>query len=160
MKHLIEIPLANGETVIVEVDGAETSAHPITPRRGVREFVEEQIVERVGQTFIDVLSPARRVGRRGLTQRKLSPGIPGRFNMSWRPKKLTAKQREERRLEAGQLLRTTDLSQAAIARIVGVSRTAVTKWKQQIKQRRQAERLAIARDSDRVESDRRQPDIR
>jgi transposase-like protein len=56
--------------------------------------------------------------------------------MSWRPKKLTAKQREERRLEAVQLLRTTDLSQAAIARIVGVSRTAVTKWKQQIKQRR------------------------
>lgn len=45
-------------------------------------------------------------------------------------------QREERRLEAGQLLRTTDLSQAAIARIVGVSRTAVTKWKQQIKQLR------------------------
>ena len=45
--------------------------------------------------------------------------------MTWRPKKLTATQREERRLEAGQLLRTTDLSQAAIARIVGVSRTAV-----------------------------------
>ena len=45
MKHLIEIPLANGQTVIVEVDGAETSALPITPRRGVREFVEEQIVE-------------------------------------------------------------------------------------------------------------------
>ena len=56
--------------------------------------------------------------------------------MTWRPKKLTATQREERRLEAGQLLRTTDLSQSAIARIVGVSRTAVTKWKQQIKQRR------------------------
>jgi transposase len=58
--------------------------------------------------------------------------------MTWRPKKLTATQREDRRLEAGQLLRTTDLSQAAIARIVGVSRTAVTKWKQQIKQRRLA----------------------
>jgi hypothetical protein len=41
-------------------------------------------------------------------------------------KKLTAKQREERRLEAGQLLRTTDLSQAAIARIIGVSRTRTT----------------------------------
>ena len=51
MKHLIEIPLANGQTVIVEVDGAETSARPFTPRRGVREFVEEQIVVRVGQTF-------------------------------------------------------------------------------------------------------------
>ena len=51
MKHQIEAPLANGEMVIVEVDGAETSARPITPRRGVREFVEEQVVERVGQTF-------------------------------------------------------------------------------------------------------------
>jgi transposase len=56
--------------------------------------------------------------------------------MTWRPENLTAKQREERRLEAGRLLRTTDLSQAEIARIVGVSRMAVTKWKQQMKQRR------------------------
>ena len=59
MKHLIEIPLANGETVIVEVDGDETSVHPITPRRGVREFVEEQIVERVGQTFEAALDKVR-----------------------------------------------------------------------------------------------------
>ena len=51
MKHQIEAPLANGEMVIVEVDGAETSARPIIPPRGVREFVEEQVVERVGQTF-------------------------------------------------------------------------------------------------------------
>jgi Trypsin-co-occurring domain 1 len=61
VKHLIEIPLANGETVIVEVDDAETSARPFTPRRGVREFVEEQIVERVGQTFdaaLDKIRPA------------------------------------------------------------------------------------------------------
>jgi Trypsin-co-occurring domain 1 len=60
VNHLIEIPLANGETVIVEVDGARTSAQPIT-RRGVREFVEEQIVERVGQTFeaaLDKVGPA------------------------------------------------------------------------------------------------------
>jgi transposase len=56
--------------------------------------------------------------------------------MTWRPKKLTAEQREERRLEAGRLLRETDPSQAEIARIVGVSRTAVTKWKQQMKQSR------------------------
>jgi transposase len=56
--------------------------------------------------------------------------------MTWRPKKLTAKQREERRLKARQLLRTTDHSQTAIARIVRVSRTAATKWEQQIKQRR------------------------
>ena len=59
MKHLIEIPLANGQTVIVEVDGAETSAQPFTPRRGVREFVEEQIVEKVGQTFEAALDKVR-----------------------------------------------------------------------------------------------------
>jgi hypothetical protein len=61
VKHLIEIPLANGQTVIVEVDGAEISARPFTPRRGVRDFVEEQIVERVGQTFeaaLDKIRPA------------------------------------------------------------------------------------------------------
>jgi transposase len=56
--------------------------------------------------------------------------------MTWLPKELTAKQREERRLKAGQLLLTIDLSQAAIARIIGISRTAATEWKQQIKQRR------------------------
>jgi hypothetical protein len=50
--------------------------------------------------------------------------------MTWRPENLTAEQREERRLEAGRLLRTADLSQAEIARIVGVSRMAVTKMKQ------------------------------
>src|SRR5262245_8180787 len=59
MKHLIEIPIANGETIIVEVDGAEASAHPITPRRGSREVVEEQIVERVGQTFEAALDKVR-----------------------------------------------------------------------------------------------------
>ena len=59
MKHLIEIPLANDETVIVEIDGAETSAQPITTRRGVREFVEEQIVERAGQTFEAALDKVR-----------------------------------------------------------------------------------------------------
>jgi len=59
MKHLIEIPLTNGETVIVEVDGAETSAHPTTPRRGIREVVEEQIVERVERTFEAALDKVR-----------------------------------------------------------------------------------------------------
>jgi transposase len=51
-------------------------------------------------------------------------------------KKLTAKQREERRLKVRRLLRITDLSQAEITRIVGISRTAVTKWKRRIEQRR------------------------
>lgn len=59
MKHLIEIPLATGEMVIVEVDDAETSAQPFTPRRGVREFVEEQIVVRVEQTFEAALDKVR-----------------------------------------------------------------------------------------------------
>jgi len=61
MKHLIEIPRANGQTVIVEVDGDETSARPFAYRRGVREFVEEQIVERAEQTFeaaLDKIRPA------------------------------------------------------------------------------------------------------
>ena len=61
MKYLIEIPLANGEAVIVEVDGVETSAHPTTPWRGIREVVEEQIFEKVEQTFeatIDKVRPA------------------------------------------------------------------------------------------------------
>ncbi len=35
-----------------------------------------------GGVRIDVLSSTRRVSRRGLTQRKPSPGNPGRFNLS------------------------------------------------------------------------------
>src|SRR5262245_54230798 len=59
MKHLIEIPLANDETVIIEVDGAETSAHHITPGGGGREGVETHIIERVGQTFEAALDKVR-----------------------------------------------------------------------------------------------------
>jgi transposase len=50
---------------------------------------------------------------------------------------LTPKEREERRLEAALLLQTTELSKAEIARLVGVSRAAVTQWAQQMKKRRQ-----------------------
>src|SRR5262245_9022587 len=53
----------------------------------------------------------------------------------WRPRRLTAEPLEERRLEAGRLLRAGRLSQAEIARRLGVSRTAVSQW---------AERLAGA----------------
>lgn len=56
--------------------------------------------------------------------------------MIWRPTKLTPAQREERRLEAGRLLREGQLSQAEIARRVGVSRMAVTQWAQQMKRQR------------------------
>jgi NTP-dependent ternary system trypsin peptidase co-occuring protein len=59
VKHLIEIPLATGETVIVEVDGAETSAQPLSPRRGIREVIEEQIVDRVEQIFEAALNKVR-----------------------------------------------------------------------------------------------------
>lgn len=51
-------------------------------------------------------------------------------------KRLTATQREERRLDAGRLLLETTLSKAEIARRTGVSRSAVTQWAQQLKKRR------------------------
>jgi transposase len=48
--------------------------------------------------------------------------------MIWRPRQLTRSQREERRLAAGRLLQAGQLSYAAIARRLGVSRMAVSKW--------------------------------
>jgi transposase len=48
--------------------------------------------------------------------------------MIWQPQHLTRSQREERRLEAGRLLQAGCLSQAEIARQLGVSRMAVSKW--------------------------------
>jgi transposase len=54
----------------------------------------------------------------------------------WQPGKLTPEQIEERRMEGGRLLREGALSQAEIARRVGVSRSAVSQWARQIKQRR------------------------
>ena len=46
----------------------------------------------------------------------------------WRPTHLTSEQMEERRLEAARLLRQGQLSQADIARHVGVSRASVCRW--------------------------------
>jgi transposase len=54
----------------------------------------------------------------------------------WQPSKLTPEQIEERRMEGGRLLREGNLSHAEIARRLGVSRSAVTQWAQQIKQGR------------------------
>src|SRR5919199_1185126 len=54
--------------------------------------------------------------------------------MIWRPRQLTRSQLEERRLEAGRLLQAGHLSQATIARQMGVSRTAVNRWAQQLRQ--------------------------
>jgi putative transposase len=46
----------------------------------------------------------------------------------WRPARLTPKQMEERRLAAARLLRQGQLSQAEIARQLGVSRASVCRW--------------------------------
>lgn len=48
--------------------------------------------------------------------------------MAWQPKHWTAQQLEERRLAAGRLLRRGHLSQAEVARRVGVSEAAVSQW--------------------------------
>jgi putative transposase len=48
--------------------------------------------------------------------------------MTWRPKQLTRKQLEERRLTGGELLKEGHLSNAQIAQQLGVSRAAVTYW--------------------------------
>jgi putative transposase len=52
--------------------------------------------------------------------------------MAWQPRQLTDAQKEDRRRAAARLLRTGNHSQASIARQLGVSRTAVTKWKHQL----------------------------
>lgn len=52
--------------------------------------------------------------------------------MGWRPTRLTRAQMEERRLAAGRLLRTKTVSQAEVAREMGVSEAAVTHWKQRL----------------------------
>ena len=54
--------------------------------------------------------------------------------MMWRPRHLTRSQQEERRLEAGRLLQAGQLSYADIARRLGVSRMAVSKWARQLHQ--------------------------
>ncbi len=53
--------------------------------------------------------------------------------MIWKPRQLTRSQLEERRLEAGRLWQAGHLSQAAIARQMGVSRTAVSRWAQELR---------------------------
>ena len=50
--------------------------------------------------------------------------------MKWEPSKLTREQMEERRLEAGHLFKEGELSNAQIANVLGVSRAAVTLWRE------------------------------
>jgi transposase len=52
--------------------------------------------------------------------------------MGWQPRRLTRLQLEARRLTAARLLRSHTLSEAEIAREMGVSRTSVTRWKQRL----------------------------
>lgn len=48
--------------------------------------------------------------------------------MTWKPSYLTREQMEERRLTGGHLLKASKLSQAEIARQLGVSRATVSDW--------------------------------
>src|SRR5271157_3113949 len=48
--------------------------------------------------------------------------------MTWKPLYLTHEQKEERRLEGGRLLKEGKLSQAEIARQLGVTRGRVAAW--------------------------------
>lgn len=52
--------------------------------------------------------------------------------MDWQPTRWTPAQLEERRLAAARLLRAGRLTQAEVARRVGVHRAAVTKWKRRL----------------------------
>lgn len=52
--------------------------------------------------------------------------------MIWKPSALTRKQMAERRRQGGHWLKRTTLAKSEIARRLGVSRTAVGKWAQQI----------------------------
>lgn len=52
--------------------------------------------------------------------------------MAWQPHTLTREQMEERRLHGGRLLPAGNLSQAEIARELGVSRATVSAWKKQV----------------------------
>jgi putative transposase len=52
--------------------------------------------------------------------------------MTWQPKKLTREQLAERRAEANRLLEAGEMKQVEIARHLGVTEAAVSKWKRQL----------------------------
>src|SRR5512139_566871 len=52
--------------------------------------------------------------------------------MTWKPSYLTREQMEERRLEGGRLLKAGKLTQAEIARQMGVSRATVSDWAKKV----------------------------
>ena len=55
--------------------------------------------------------------------------------MKWQPKKLTREQMAERRAEGVRLLQAREMSQAQIARHLGVSEATISKWKKALEQR-------------------------
>jgi transposase len=52
--------------------------------------------------------------------------------MTWQPKKLTREQMAERRAEGVRLLEAGEMTQAEIARHLGVTEAAVSKWKKRL----------------------------
>jgi transposase len=52
--------------------------------------------------------------------------------MTWQPKKLTREQMAERRAEGIRLLEAGEMTQAEVARHLGVTEAAVSKWKRQL----------------------------
>ena len=52
--------------------------------------------------------------------------------MTWQPKKLTREQLAERRAEAVRLVEAGEMKQVEIARYLGVTEAAVSKWKRQL----------------------------
>jgi len=52
--------------------------------------------------------------------------------MTWQPKKLTREQQAERRAEAIRLLEAGEMKQVEIARHLGVTEAAVSKWKRRL----------------------------
>lgn len=54
--------------------------------------------------------------------------------MTWKPSYLTREQMEERRLAGGRLLKAGKLSQAEIARQLGVSRATVSDWSKKVEE--------------------------
>lgn len=54
--------------------------------------------------------------------------------MAWQPRRLTAEQLEERRMEAARLLRSGGYTQAEVARQLGVSPSTVCEWARSLKE--------------------------
>lgn len=52
----------------------------------------------------------------------------------WKPSKLTTEQKGERRLEAGRLLLAGELSQAEVARRMGVTPRTVSEWAERLRE--------------------------